>query len=1309
MSSLFKLSIQGVRSFDCESSETIQFGFPLTLICGQNGCGKTTIIECLKYATTGDLPPNSKGGAFVIDPEIVSRNNVTAQVKLAFKDVNGRSMITTRSMQLTKKRNTSKAGGNTFKTLEGQLAIIQQGNKQTLSTKNAELDSRIPIHLGASKAILDYVIFCHQDDSLWPLSEASVLKKRFDEIFEASKFTKVLDNLKDIRKEMTTDIRLIEQNVKHMKLDKDRSRNINEKVDKVNEQIDSLSNQIITIKLEIEKKDKEAEGLFVRHQEYQQTLAKYDQLIQSKTLILQQLERFEGNITILDDSYEDLVTKKDNFNKFIEEKESLIQTSQLKLESNKNELKSVNDQLNELTRMDGFLKSKETDYLKKLKNLNLLVENLSSELDYLFDTNESESKRFETFQNKLSKKIDDLKINFSKAVSSNKEKDQSVRKEIQEILGSMSQEEERKKMYEQETENHRAKVSSLRKKIGLLESNGDDIDIKKAELESLEVKYTKKINSLNVEQLDGEIRERKKRLTELETEVEEINKNISLNNRQSDMRAKLEYMKESKKSKELVLNKLISNNSELFKDETGKVLDPQTCNSYLIEVINEKSNLLNSYQGNMDRARKDADYCRTMIDSRQQDIIKIDEDLERKRKNIEKIIKVEEIERYEDILKDAEDDYNITYENLNTFDVSKQFKIRAIEIAEKQNHCQLCQRSFDESGLKSFVSLLKSSLELSESKSIENDFKEAKKDLEEMKSIRDDIFQYKKLNADVKEIRETVDKDKVTFKEKEKNLQEEIKRFKELSDKLEILNSLRKPVGDIHRVKNEIKENDKQLNDLEKELSNYGVSDMSLEDLQTSQSKKNLELKILRQEINDKTDFKYSHQKEISRLEANVKDMKLTISNLESSFKDIKNFTISINESNALIKDLESRISKSSESLDRLKESFKENQDKLDLLVDKIRSEENEKREYIDYLSGKLTSISDSYISIMEFEKNEKDKIQQNSIKINNLTREKELISKEIAEMETNIQSILKEVSHSSSIEHNIIANIDYRDLKNEVTNIEDNILKLNIDMATTRRDEYQKATSDLREVIASLNADYASKSGEIKQLRDQIKTLRHELESDYKDIDKQFHEEWVKLQANLLISNDIQTYSKALDNAIMKYHSMKMEDINRILKELWSQTYKGTDIDSIAIKSDVNIQAKGNRSYNYRVVMYKSNAELDMRGRCSAGQKVLTSILIRLALAECFGVNCGMIALDEPTTNLDTENAESLAQALNQIISFRKSQRNFQLIVITHDEKFLSHINGDRFADHFYRIQRDENQKSTIYSLPISKIHDTY
>ena len=49
------------------------------------------------------------------------------------------------------------------------------------------MDSEIPQLLGVSKAVLENVIFCHQEDSYWPLAEPSALKKKFDDIFEATR------------------------------------------------------------------------------------------------------------------------------------------------------------------------------------------------------------------------------------------------------------------------------------------------------------------------------------------------------------------------------------------------------------------------------------------------------------------------------------------------------------------------------------------------------------------------------------------------------------------------------------------------------------------------------------------------------------------------------------------------------------------------------------------------------------------------------------------------------------------------------------------------------------------------------------------------------------------------------------------------------------------------------------------------------------------------------------------------------------------------------------------------------------------
>ena len=164
------------------------------------------------------------------------------------------------------------------------------------------------------------------------------------------------------------------------------------------------------------------------------------------------------------------------------------------------------------------------------------------------------------------------------------------------------------------------------------------------------------------------------------------------------------------------------------------------------------------------------------------------------------------------------------------------------------------------------------------------------------------------------------------------------------------------------------------------------------------------------------------------------------------------------------------------------------------------------------------------------------------------------------------------------------------------------------------------------------------------------------------------------------------------------------MEEVNRIIDELWKKTYQGTDVDTILIRSD-DENAKGNRSYNYRVCMVKQDAEMDMRGRCSAGQKVLASIIIRLALAECFGINCGLIALDEPTTNLDRDNIRSLAGSLHDIIQARQHQANFQLIVITHDEEFLKFMKCPEFTDTYWRISRNAEQTSIIEKQSIAQV----
>lgn len=106
---------------------------------------------------------------------------------------------------------------------------------------------------------------------------------------------------------------------------------------------------------------------------------------------------------------------------------------------------------------------------------------------------------------------------------------------------------------------------------------------------------------------------------------------------------------------------------------------------------------------------------------------------------------------------------------------------------------------------------------------------------------------------------------------------------------------------------------------------------------------------------------------------------------------------------------------------------------------------------------------------------------------------------------------------------------------------------------------------------------------------------------------------------------------------------------------------------------------------------------ELDMRGRCSAGQKVLASICIRLTLAETFCSNCGILTLDEPTTNLDQKTIESLAAALVELINLKATYENFQLVIITHDRDFIALLGREMNTEIYYNVTKNEKGYSKI------------
>jgi len=70
--------------------------------------------------------------------------------------------------------------------------------------------------------------------------------------------------------------------------------------------------------------------------------------------------------------------------------------------------------------------------------------------------------------------------------------------------------------------------------------------------------------------------------------------------------------------------------------------------------------------------------------------------------------------------------------------------------------------------------------------------------------------------------------------------------------------------------------------------------------------------------------------------------------------------------------------------------------------------------------------------------------------------------------------------------------------------------------------------------------------------------------------------------------ASDLNSYYKATEWAMLHFHKEKMREINAIIRELWRQIYRGSDIDYIEIKTDVPEHTCN--PYNYCTCAFESD-----------------------------------------------------------------------------------------------------------------------
>lgn len=1302
MSCIEKLSIRGIRSFSPNREETIEFLHPLTVIVGENGCGKTTIIECLKYNCTGILPPNSnRGQSFVFDPKLNNSTETKACIRLRIRNRGGQQMVIQRSIQVLQLKAKLQ-----FKALDGAIRTMDKnGNTISMGHQCTELDVHVPDLLGVSAAILENVVFCHQEDSNWPLQDSSLLKKKFDDIFESARYTKALDAMLKLKKKHMGDSKGLQADLRELAVYVGQRNGLEVKKNGLVEKKEQAVEEMKELSMRIEILEKEI-------QEYQQGMDQCREEHFQKKILTERVvekqkqvnERFEGMEQVMEDTDSELQHLMDNYDNIAIQKDAKMEKLKFKiqeLEEEKAVIYASKDRMfqniGKVQAAIGKHQRMEKDFMEMNKRIQLkyeLDDQRKPVLEQLEQTSMRDATRLQKMEMDMQAAEEEKTCciaekqaewnNMNQKIQSHRTKMDKIEMELQKpsnvnhlasqrnlntIAKSMKDKEQWIEENKQSTVHSKRKqqIAEHQKQIRLHQVELEDLLDKRNKMQAMEHQR------IALEQRQLNYQSQKNAFAEKLDEVKPYK--ISLDNLDFDAQSASDKIRQE--------NKLYQENQVKLQAIVASI-------AVLDATIQDSTSSIDTLEIQQRRLEQNTIQPLSMLLS--------DHGLS------------PNVDDFPKTLSAMEATVSAATDKLTRRKGTVTFLKKYAEKGTKENACPVCCRSMDSHEVKVFSSnidrkvsdadiqtkILKASKAKQKAISLYQSLKGYLKGWEEYQRISKESLpksiakrnnaqtQKASKRAEVVQLEKLLASEETTQEQRNKLLYQ-IQGFFDAKSDLDYKLSKLKDDEDNFRAE---------------QFEIVGICTSSLSEISNEIEALGNAIQSLNKSIQEKQSLSQSHQEMLSRVQQELYQLRQE--------KDALTQKISDNESAKYKQDalreefqvLKSEVFVMSNEEPKLQRSLHTLNSDRKAWRERAKTEIVKLRNTLAVLNDDIKALQSS-TNELSYEANH-----DHESELENLESSMSSMKEELDEVEITIadhRELVREAQNDLDKEENfkrhIRVNVEYRNCKKELEQTEKELEELSNSLSSMQDFEVteQKLAKKSKD-LTILREQRSLIEGKSSRIEEEVHEVQVQLKSDeLRGVSERHRCKMIDYETTTMAVSDLDKYHKALDMALIEYHARKIREINTIIKELWQITYRGHDIDTIEIASDSSTQtSKGTRSYNYHVNMKKSGTTLEMRGRCSAGQKVLASIVIRLALAETFCLNCGILTLDEPTTNLDTENKIGLAQAISDIIQARSSQQNFQLVCITHDEDFVrvlgqAQMLGSSNPGHYWRVSREE------------------
>lgn len=1198
-------------------------------------------------------------------------------------------------------------------------ATIKRGEEHIVSSKCAEVDSVMLDLLGVSKSVLSDVIFCHQEDSNWPLSESKILKEKFDQLFGSTGYVKALKRIKDDRTEFANKQKGCQGYLELFKEQKEQHQTYTSELVKNEAELQILKNKVCAttqelapIKKELEEHRQREDKVLEIEKDISQLKGQADGV---KTIISQLKKEIRE---VFQGSEEELKNEIAKFSENLDEKKRNRIVIEDEITNMDERIKNLNSSLNQLSIKKGKYESKKSKYKDDVEKLRDCIERYFPDLE--IDLTDHLLKLEEDVGSCVSSINETLTISDDKIHAEKKEMEEShnasmkqMEDELEQLRTEMNHIDQSKRMHEaslEESEMELSEITSMLvnicKSAASLDSLSQEINQMREKISQKEARFDPNSTQALIDSLSSKVQSDHKSLEELRSRKD-------LLQIKSESLAVLKVHEKSKKKAQEVISEIVEKHSHLLEQLDIRPSKPD--HSFSDELSNRISKIQRRLMSKEEDREIFLSEKRTVeghlsVEKTKLDVLK--KDMKEKEGKIRSACGSESFQdvfhKVEQRLKDLRSrSGNITGAQSLLSEFSQ-------KICDEMK-CPLCKKNLDDSeerekllsGLEERIKGLPIEAEaaIKELEDVQLTYERLislKSDHEFLKTCKNEIDKYTQSVSRYKKNLETVE-------QKENFLMEEIRKEKATLEKFksaepdasrfdshvkivdECDRSIRKVKNDLELQGNDINSSDESIDDLIEKIQKLSSlveeERFELEAMQKKKEESSSELSKLKQKLLDK-------EKEKLQLEKNQQSQVSLRNKSDELTKQISN-------KSQMIDDLVTKMLKVEPQFEKSRDKRKE-----------LRRKQDEERALLEEKKSLMKRFKDKFLNITkdlkDYETEDvESKIEGIEEKILQTTRQIESCSSKKKEISREHQKLSKELSQVELVERNLADNHQFLERSRELKVLQDKIAEKEKDRDKERGGLSHSGFLRKRRELENRVADEMQSLQQAKGRQEPIVKRIRELK------DKMKEERYVKATENhskkLLevleiesICEDLNKLYKALDHSVLVFHHRKMEEINRYLYRLWKFAYRGNDIDHIKIVADQEggYASDKKRSFNYRVVMVRQNVEMDMRGRCSAGQKVIASLVMRLALAEIFSVNCGILTLDEPTTNLDKDNIQAFAEAVVNIVKSHQNRR-FQLIIITHDDEFLKCLR-DSDCEFYYHIQKDDKGYSRIEKLSI-------